>query len=218
MPEIDLLRRYPKAKRDIQKRQVAKNSETIEIARQYGFEYFDGTRDQGYGGYTYDGRWIPIAEDIITHYGLKAENRVLDIGCAKGFLVKDLRKVCPGLDVFGIDISEYAINHCEPEVIGRLHLGCASSLPFPDKSFDFVMSINTLHNLEGENLQKALKEIMRVSKGPAYVQVDSYHTPEERELFLSWVLTAKTHDYPKEWLKIFDQASYTGDYGWTVVN
>lgn len=218
MPEIDLLRRYPKAKRDIQKRQAAKTSEAIKVARQYGFEYFDGTRDQGYGGYTYDGRWIPIAEDIIAHYGLKAESRVLDIGCAKGFLVKDLRKVCPGLDAFGIDISEYAINHCESEVIGRLHLGCASSLPFPDKSFDLVMSINTLHNLEGENLQKALREVRRVSKGPAYVQVDSYHTPEERELFLNWVLTAKTHDYPKEWLNIFNQAGYTGDYGWTVVN
>src|ERR1700722_14032815 len=112
MPEIDLLRRYPKAKRDIQKRQAAQSPEAIELARQYGFEYFDGTRDQGYGGYRYDGRWIPIAEDIISRYGLKAESRVLDIGCAKGFLVKDLRKVCPGLDAFGIDISEYAMNHC----------------------------------------------------------------------------------------------------------
>ncbi len=218
MPEIDLLRRYPKAKRDIQKRQAAQTPKAIELARQYGFEYFDGTRDQGYGGYRYDGRWLPIAEDIISHYGLRAESRVLDIGCAKGFLVKDLRKVCPGLDAFGIDISEYAMNHCEPEVIGRLHLGCATSLPFPDKSFDFVLSINTLHNLEGEHLQKALREIMRVSKGPAYVQVDSYHTEEEREIFLSWVLTAKTHGYPEEWVKIFNEAGYTGDYGWTIVS
>lgn len=218
MPEIDLLRRYPKAKRDIQKRQAAQSPEAIETARLYGFEYFDGTRDQGYGGYRYDGRWIPIAEDIIAHYGLKGGDRVLDVGCAKGFLVKDLRKVCSGLDVFGIDVSEYAMRHSEPETIGRLHLGCASSLPFPDKSFDFVISINTLHNLEGANLQKALREIMRVSKGPAYVQVDSYHTPEEREIFLSWVLTAKTHGYPEEWEKIFNEAGYTGDYGWTIVN
>jgi ubiquinone/menaquinone biosynthesis C-methylase UbiE len=218
MPEIDLLKRYPKAKRDIEKRQAAQSPEAIEIARQYGFEYFDGTRDQGYGGYRYDGRWVPIAEDIINHYGLNAESRVLDIGCAKGFLVKDLRKVCPGLDACGIDISEYALIHCEPEVIGRLHLGCASSLPFPDNSFDCVISINTLHNLEGENLQKALKEITRVSKGPAYVQVDSYHTEAEREIFLSWVLTAKTHDYPQGWVKIFNDAGYKGDYGWTIVN
>jgi len=218
MPEINLLRRYPQAKRDIQKRKSVQSPENIEIARRYAFEYFDGTRDQGYGGYRYDGRWIPIAEDIIAHYGLKEGDKVLDIGCAKGFLVKDLRKVCPGLEPFGIDISEYAMMHCEPEVIGRLHLGCASSLPFPDKSFDFVISINTLHNLESESLKKALKEIMRVSKGPAYVQVDSYHTPEERDIFLSWVLTAKTHDYPDGWIKIFQDAGYTGDYGWTIVN
>lgn len=218
MPELNLLRRYPQAKRDIQKRQEARTPEAIRVARQYGFEYFDGTREQGYGGYSYDGRWIPIAEDIINHYGLKAGDRVLDIGCAKGFLVKDLRKVCPGIESFGIDVSEYAMLHCEPEVVGRLHLGCASSLPFPDKSFDCVLSINALHNLEGDQLLKALAEIMRVTKGPAYVQVDSYHTPEERELFLSWVLTAKTHDYPEEWIKIFKKAGYTGDYSWTVVN
>lgn len=218
MPEVDLLRRYPKAKRDIQKRQAAQSPATIALARQYGFEYFDGTRDQGYGGYRYDGRWLPIAEDIIAHYGLKAGDRVLDVGCAKGFLVKDLMKACPGLEVFGLDISEYALKHCEPEVVGRLHLGCAKALPFPDKSFACVLSINTLHNLEGKELHNAFSEIMRVSQGPAYVQVDSYYTPEEREIFLSWVLTAKTHDYPEGWLKIFKDAGYTGDYGWTIVN
>ncbi len=218
MPEIDLLRRYPKAKRDIQKRHAAQTPENIERARQYGFEYFDGTREQGYGGYHYDGRWLPIAEDIIAHYNLKAGDRVLDVGCAKGFLVKDMMKVCPGLEVFGLDVSEYALKHCEPEVVGRLHLGCAQSLPFPSKSFSCVFSINTLHNLEGESLKKALGEITRVSKGFSYVQVDSYYTEEERDLFLSWVLTAKTHDYPEGWLQIFKEAGYTGDYGWTVVN
>ena len=218
MSEIDLLRRYPKAKRDIQKRSAAQNPENIALARQYGFEYFDGTRDQGYGGYRYDGRWLPIAEDIIAHYGLKAGDRVLDIGCAKCFLVKDLMKSCSGLEVFGLDISSYALQHCEDEVVGRLHLGCASSLPFPDNSFDCVLSINTLHNLEGQDLKNSLSEIMRVSKGPAYVQVDSYHTPEEREIFESWVLTAKTHGYPEEWISIFKNSGYTGDYGWTVIN
>ena len=218
MPELNLLKRYPAAKRDIQKRHEAQTAENIAIACQFGFEYFDGSRDQGYGGYRYDGRWIPIAEDIISHYGLRPGNRVLDIGCAKGFLVKDLMKVCPGLEVFGLDISEYALTHCEEEVVGRLHLGCASSLPFPDKSFDCVLSINTLHNLEGEHLKKALREVTRVSKGSSYVQVDAYHTKEERDLFLSWVLTAKTHDYPEGWIRLFKEVGYKGDYNWTVVS
>ena len=135
MAEINLLEKLPTTKRNIQKRQDAQTAENIAIAREYGAQYFDGPRELGYGGYRYDGRWIPVAEDMVKHFGLKAGDRVLDVGCAKGFLVKDLMKVCPGLEVFGIDVSEYALMHCEPEVIGRLHLGSAKRLPFPDKSF-----------------------------------------------------------------------------------
>ena len=147
MPEINLLARYPKAKRNIQARLVNKE-ENRALAMQFGKEYFDGTREQGYGGFKYDGRWVPIAEDIVKHYQLKSGDKVLDIGCAKGFLVKDLMKVCPGLEVFGIDISSYAVMHCESEVIGRLHVGDARHLPFPDNSFKVALSINTIHNFD----------------------------------------------------------------------
>ena len=135
MAEINLLRRYPRAKRSIEKRTVAQSEENIRIARQYGREYFDGSRDTGYGGYRYDGRWLPIAEDMIAHFGLRPGDRVLDVGAGKGFLVKDLMKVCPGLEAFGLDISEYALMHCEPEVVGRLHLGNCVKQPFPDGGF-----------------------------------------------------------------------------------
>lgn len=217
MAEIDLLRRYPKAKRNVGMRASAKTEEHIRISRQYGEEYFDGSRDYGYGGYRYDGRWIPVAEDIVAHFGLKAGQRVLDVGCAKGFLVKDLMKVCPGLEAFGLDISEYALMHCEPEAVGRLHLGNCKKMPFPDRSFDAVIAINTVHNLPRDECVQAVREIERLAPGRGYIQVDSYRTPEERELFLSWVLTAYTHDYPEGWKKIFAEAGYTGDYYWTFV-
>jgi SAM-dependent methyltransferase len=217
MAEVDLLRRYPRARRNIEKRHAAQTEQNIRLARQYGREYFDGSRDTGYGGYVYDGRWIPIAHDIVEHFGLTAGSRVLDVGAAKGFLVKDLAIACPGLEAFGLDISEYALRHCEPEVVGRLHLGSADALPFPDDSFDAVISINTLHNLERDRCIVALQELMRVSRGGCYVQVDSYRNEEERELFLSWVLTARTHDYPDGWRELFAEAGYTGDYGWTIV-
>ena len=74
-------------------------------------------------GYRYDGRWLRITEDIIVHFGLKPGDRVSDVGAGKSFLVKDFMKACPGLKAFGLDISEYALTPCEPEVIGRLHLG-----------------------------------------------------------------------------------------------
>lgn len=217
MREVNLLRALPRTKRDIEKRAAAQTPENIAISRQYGREYFDGPREVGYGGYRYDGRWIPVARDIVAHFGLKAGDRVLDVGCAKGFLVHDLMQVCPGLEAFGLDISEYALMNCLPEMVGRLHLGSADKLPFPDASFSAVISINTIHNFVRSDAVTAVREVERLAPGRGFIQVDSYRTPEQREVFLSWVLTAKFHDYPQGWLKLFAEAGYTGDYYWTLV-
>lgn len=217
MAEVNLLAKLPHTKRNIGQRNAAQTPENVAIAKQYGEAYFDGPREVGYGGYRYDGRWVPVAQDIVRHFRLKPGDRVLDVGCGKGFLVKDLMKVCPGLEAFGLDISEYALKHCEPEVVGRLHMGSATKLPFPDRSFSAVISINTIHNMQRPGVIQALKEIERLSPGRAFVQVDSYHTPAQRELFMKWVLTAEFHDYPPGWLKVFAEAGYTGDRYWTVL-
>jgi len=217
MSEIDLLRALPKVKRDIQLRKDTKDPAVVAISRQYGEMYFDGPRDYGYGGYRYDGRWVAVARDIIAHFGLRPGMRVLDVGCAKGFLVKDLTTACPGLEVFGLDISLYALMNCEPDVIGRLHLGTAERLPFPDRSFDCVLSLNTVHNFPRPRAIKVMQEIQRISRGRAFVQVDSYRTPGQKQIFESWVLTAEFHDYPDGWIALFNEAGYTGDYFWTIV-
>lgn len=216
MGEVNLLARYPKARRNVAARVGAK-AENRALAMKFGREYFDGTREQGYGGFRYDGRWVPIAEDIVRHFGLKAGDRVLDIGCAKGFLVKDLMAVCPGLEVFGLDVSEYAVLNGELEVIGRLHLGDAMHLPFPDGSFTAALSINTIHNLDREGCVRALAEMQRVAPGKGYVQVDAYRTPAEERVFLDWVLTAKTHGTPGFWVELLREAGYNGDYYWTIL-
>ena len=217
MAEIDLLRALPRIKRNIQKRKEAKDPAVVAISRQYGEMYFDGPRDYGYGGYRYDGRWLPVARDIIAHFGLEAGMRVLDVGCAKGFLVKDLMLACPGLEAFGLDVSLYALMHSEKEIIGRLHLGTAEKLPFPDNSFDCVLCLNTVHNFPRPRAIKVMQEIQRTSAGRAFVQVDSYHTPEQKEIFESWVLTADFYDYPQGWVELFREAGYTGDYYWTII-
>lgn len=217
MAEIDLLRSLPKAKRNIAKRAEAKDPAVVAIAKQYGEMYWDGPREYGYGGYRYDGRWRAVAKDIINHYGLKSGMRVLDVGCGKGFLVKDLMLELPGLEVFGLDVSLYAITHAPEELAGRLHLGTAERLPFADGSFDLLLSLNTIHNFPRPRAVKAMSEIQRVSKGPGFVVVDSYHSPEQKEIFESWVLTAEFHDYPDGWCKLFEEAGYRGDYSWTII-
>jgi SAM-dependent methyltransferase len=219
MPEFNLLRALPNTKRNIQKRSDAKDPSVIAVAKQFGEMYFDGPREYGYGGYRYDGRWRPVARDIIQRYGLKPGMRVLDVGCAKGFLVKDLMLECAGLDGFGLDVSDYALMHCEPECIGRLHLGTAERLPFPDASFDAVLSINTIHNLDRQGCARALREMTRIVREPAkcFVQVDAYRSDEEKALFESWCLTAITYLTPAEWVALFQQAAYGGDYYWTIL-
>lgn len=216
--EVDLLRSLPQTKRNISARQSAKDAEVVQSSREFGEMYFDGPRDYGYGGYRYDGRWVPVAHDIIAHFGLKPGDRVLDVGCAKGFLVKDLLDALPGLEVFGLDISEYALMNCHPDVIGRLHKGTADHLPFPDHGFDCVLSLDCVHNLPRDRAKIALQEIQRLSGGRAFVRVDSYHTHEQKDVFESWVLTALFHDFPDGWLKLFDEAGYSGDYAWTIIS
>ena len=89
-------------------------------------------------------------------------------------------------------------------------------LPFPDHSFRATISINTIHNLERDECIQAVKEMQRVAPNGGYIQVDSYRNEEERQMFLEWVLTAKTHYYPEDWQKLFAEAGYTGDYYWTI--
>lgn len=215
--QLDLLAKLPRAKRNVGARAEAKTDEAIAISREYGELYFDGPRMYGYGGYRYDGRWIPVAKDIVAHFGLGPGDRILDVGCAKGFLVKDLLGACPGLEAFGLDISEYALMHCEREAVGRLHLGNAIKLPFPDNGFQAVISLNTIHNLDRADCITALREMERLAPGRGFVQVDSYRTPEQKAVFEEWVLTAKFHDYPDGWLALFAEAGYTGYYYWTII-
>jgi len=217
MERVDILRSLPKTKRNVSEREGARDESTIRVAQQYGQEYFDGDRKFGYGGYHYDGRWKSVVVDMIKHFNLQPGSRVLDIGCAKGYLVLDFHQF--GMKAFGVDVSEYALANCPDDMVGYLHRASAVKLPFPDKSFDCVVSLNTLHNLDRHEVVWALKEINRVVNNPrkCFVQVDSYNTREEKELFERWVLTAEFHGYPDEWLDVFKAAGYQGDYDWTLV-
>lgn len=187
-----------------------------EVAIQFGKEYWDGDRQYGYGGYRYDGRWYSVAKDMAQYYELQPDARILDIGCGKGFLLYEFTRVLPKCRVTGIDISYYAISHAKEEVKSLLCTANATSLPFPDKSFDFVVSVTTLHNLYNYELWQALKEIERVGRGPKHIVIETYRSEREKANLLYWQLTCRAFHTPKEWVWLFEQAGYTGDYSYIV--
>jgi protein-L-isoaspartate(D-aspartate) O-methyltransferase len=182
------------------------------VAKKFGVEYWDGSRNTGYGGYSYDGRWLAVAERMAKHYELKPEHRVLDVGCGKGFLLYELTQVVPGIEVVGLDISTYAIENAKPEVKDRLVEGNATALPYAEHSFDLVLSINTLHNLQLPELEQALTEIERVGRGHSYILMDGYRNEVEKVNLLYWQLTCECFFTPREWEWLFQKAGYKGDY------
>ena len=193
-------REYPKAR-------------AAELAKKFSKDYWDGDRRICYGGYRYqEGRWEKVARAIADHYPLPAKPKILDIGCGKGFLLYDFLKVIPNAEVFGIDISEYAISNCKPEVRDRLHIGNAINLPWVDNSFDLVISITTMHNLRTYDLDLALREMERVGKQHKYLCVESYRNEEEKANLLYWQVTCEAFNTPEEWHWWFKHTNYTGDY------
>jgi SAM-dependent methyltransferase len=215
--EIDLLARYPKVTRDLNARLEAKSEEARAIGRRFDFDYFDGDRNHGYGGFTYQSRfWKPVVPDIVSHFNLTSESKVLDVGCAKGFFLHDLQELLPGIDINGIDISSYAIQNAIETVKGKLLVGDARNLEFADNSFDFVMSINTIHNLNREDCAQSLREIQRVSGGRAFITVDAYRDEREKERMEAWNLTALTMMSVEEWKAFFAEVGYDGDYYWFI--
>ena len=190
---------YPKAK-------------AAELAKQWAFDYWDGDRRICYGGYRYmEGRWEKVARAMAEHYGLKAGDKVLDVGCGKGFMMFDWTKVVPGIEIYGLDISTYAKEHAKEEIKDRITVGNATSLPWKDQEFDFVYSLTTLHNLHNYDLDKALREMERVGK-KKYLCVESYRNEVEKANLLYWQVTCEAFCTPEEWDWWFKTTGYTGDH------
>jgi SAM-dependent methyltransferase len=215
--EIDLMVNYPKAKRNLEQRAAEKTDGERSIARQFGKDFFDGDRRYGYGGYSYHSRfWEPVIPTFKEFYNLTAESRILDVGCGKGFMLYDFAQLIPEIMVAGVDISEYAIANAKEEVKPFVKVGDARELPFENDSFDLVISITTVHNLEREGCKKSLQELERVSSGGKFITVDAYFNDEEKKRMDMWNLTALTYMHTDEWKDFFEEAGYTGDYHWFI--
>jgi len=186
--------------------------ECAEVAKRFDREYWDGDRRYGYGGFKYDGRWALPAKRIAEHYGLTNSSSVLDVGCGKAFLLYELWKLLPGLTVAGLDISRYALENAREEIRPFLKTGTAAELPYPDASFDLVLAVNSLHNLYIYDLEKALREILRVRRNNSWLVLESYRNEREKDNLLNWQLTCECFYTPGEWEWIFRRFGYTGDH------
>lgn len=187
-------------------------AEVAELALQWDYDYWDGSRQTGYGGYRYDGRWRKVADAMVAAYGIKPGMRILDVGAGKGFLLHDLAEAIPGVEVHGLDVSRYGIEHAMESLKGKIVEGTAAKLPFPDKHFDLVISINTLHNLYIYDLFSAFRELERVGRGAKYICVEAYRNEREKMNLMYWQLTCRAFHTPQEWEWIFEETGYTGDY------
>jgi SAM-dependent methyltransferase len=213
--EIDLMAKYPRAKRNVEERGATKTDADRALARKFGKEFFDGDRSHGYGGFNYHPRfWQPVIPTFQEHWGLVSTSSVLDVGCAKGFMLHDFAALIPGIVVKGIDISEYAVKNAIEDMRPHVQVADAKCLPFADKSFDIVIAVTTIHNLERDELIQSLREIERVSRRGSFITVDAYRNDEEKERMFAWNLTAKTILHVDEWKELFKEAGYTGDYYW----
>jgi ubiquinone/menaquinone biosynthesis C-methylase UbiE len=215
--EIDLLINYPKTIRNLDERKGTKSKKVRKIARKFGKDFFDGDRKYGYGGYNYHPRfWSKVVPTFKKYWNLKNGDSILDVGCGKGFMIYDFKRLIKGLNVSGVDISEYAIQNSLDEIKKDVIVGNAKNLPYADKSFDYVISINTIHNLSKEDCAKSLREIQRVSKKGSYITVDAYTNISEKKRMYDWNLTAKTIMSNKEWKKFLKKNFYKGDYFWFI--
>ncbi len=216
MNELDFVSKlHTSTKRDYVQRVVDfDKAECAQIAKKFDREYWDGSRQYGYGGYHYDGRWRTVAEQMAEHYELRPDMHILDVGCGKAYLLYEFTQVIPGIQVSGIDISSYAVANSKEEIKLSLKIGSSTKLPWQNDSFDFVYSLTTLHNLKIFDLIKSIGEIERAGKNEKkYIMVESYRDEREKANLLYWQLTCESFYSPEELQWLYQQNGYQGDYG-----
>ena len=213
--EVNLLEFYPQSKRPIDDRGNLITEQDRAIARKFDVEYFDGDRLTGYGGYNYNPRfWTDTVAHIKDFYHLDDNSKILDIGCAKGYMMHDLSLLIPGAEIKGVDVSNYAKENSIESMQDNIVVANANNLPFPDDYFDLVIAINTLHNLPLIDCKQAFREINRVTKNNSFVMNDAWRDAKGKQAMLNWNLTALTYMSCDDWEELFKEVDYNGDYYW----
>jgi ubiquinone/menaquinone biosynthesis C-methylase UbiE len=213
MREYNVLGDYPPPK---EPRYVGPNIRTIKsrITASYRDQrYYDGDRNNGYGGFKYDGRWKKVVDLMCEEYKLTEDSALLQIGCEKGFLLHDFHEKHPNMKVNGLEMSDYAIEKSMPSIKGHIiKVNNYDKLQFEDNEFDFVIAIGVIYPLTLRDAISCLKEIQRVGNGKSFITLGSYRNEEEFKLFRYWSVLGSTILHVDEWVEVLNHAGYTGDY------
>ena len=183
---------------------------------EFDYEYFDGSRRLGLGGYKYiEGFWSDVVDDFISFYNLNSQSSLLDVGCGKGFTLFDFCKKIPNIRIRGLEYSKYCLNNSLPIVRPHIDLGCCSCLPYESNTFDLAISIASIHNLDKNGVKRSLKELMRVSKN-SFIKVNGYTNDLEKSQLNDWNLVAKTILHVDEWNELFEEVGYDREWDFFV--
>jgi len=185
------------------------------IAWELEKDYYDGDRNNGYGGFSYDGRWIKLLPNFIKRYKLDNNSKILDLGCKKGFIMKDLKTLLPGAKVYGIEDHKYPIKNAEKEIKKNIIFSNYYEVPFKKNYFDLVIGFSSIYKYNLHDVVKTIREINRVSR-KSFLTVASYSNKKEKEIFDKWTLLGTTILSKKEWLELFRLLKYKGDYYFTT--
>lgn len=212
--KVNFWKYYPKSNRkNISNLRVKVSSKLRKKLQKFPKEYFDGKRSHGYGGYYYNPKYFKkIVKAMIRHYKLNNKSKILDIGCAKGFMMYEFKKALPGCEIKGIDISAYCKKKAIKKIKKFIKIGTCEKLPYPNKYFDFVVSISTIHNVKKSGIIESLKEIVRVSKRNSFIRVKAYKNLKEKKFIDEWNVVAKSNLSISEWKNLFKQTKYEGDF------
>ncbi len=185
------------------------------IAWELSEQYYDGDRNNGYGGFSYDGRWLNLLPKFIKRYNLNNNSKILDLGCKKGFIMKDLKILLPRAKVYGIEDHLYPIKNAEKEIKKNIIFSNYYKIPFKKNYFDLIIGFSSIYKYNFIDVVKTIKEINRVSKN-SFFTVASYSNKKDKELFDKWTLLGTTILQKKEWKQLFKILNYKGDYYFTT--
>jgi len=215
-----ILEFFPESSRSADTRrrlaEVVQGGDVSSSYLEFGYDYFDNPEHViGYGGYGYDGRYADAAKKMVEHYGLKPGDHVLEIGCAKGTLLVEFKKL--GMEVAGVDVSSYALENAVPEV--KPYLGCsdATTLPFPDGHFALVIGKEVLPHVPHDDIEATLIECMRVSRGKLFFEIQCGRTAVELEYMRKWDATHKIVETPIWWEAFLERIGFPGDVHYKVL-